>query len=82
MGQCLLELADRDKESYSLNMSLRLLTSELNGFTHCMAATNPRTFQEFHSSRLDGLQGPNSADLSDAFYIDVVVSWTDRASAA
>lgn len=76
MGLYLLELADNGKDSYSLNMALRLVTSELNGFTHCMAATNPKTFQEFHSKRVDGLQGPNSSDLTDAFHIDVLVRRT------
>lgn len=75
MGQGLLDLAGNCQDSYSINMQLRLLTSELNALTHCLAAVNPKTFQTFHSRRLDGCTGPDSSDLSEAFYVEVLVGW-------
>lgn len=75
MGQDLLDLSDDCKDSYTTNMSLRRLTSELNALTHSLAAVNPKTFQEFHNKRLDGHAGPVSSDLSEAFYLEVLVSF-------
>ena len=73
MGQGLLDLAGNSQDNASTNMQLRLLTSELNALTHCLAAVNPKTFQKFHNKRVDGLAGPDTSDLSEAFYVDVLV---------
>ena len=67
-----MDLAAKSKDSYTTNTSLRRLPSELNAMTHCLAAANPRTFQDFHNRRLDGQAGPVSSDLSEAFYLEVL----------
>lgn len=74
MGQDLVSLADNSQDSYSVNRSLRLLTTELNALMHALAAVNPKTFQNFHNRRLDGQEGPDSSDLSETFYDEILVS--------